>query len=1238
MKNTARRSSLALWLSLVLAMQALAQTATTTSISGLVTDPQGAIVAGATVTLRDKSTNQERIVKTNDEGKYVFANLVAGVYDLTINAAGFKKASITDLKADVTKALTQDIRLEAGGVTEEVTVAAGSEALLQKQDSSLGNTFENKRVALLPNITRDATRLLSLQPGTTPTGEITGARADQSTFSLDGIDVSDNVIGQTFRTVIPTPTEAIEEFRVTVANPNATFGRSSGAQAVFVTKRGGNSFHGSVYEYFQNDILNANSWTNNRLGLPRAILRDNRFGGTISGPIFKDKTFFFLLYEGRRNASASTVSRVVPLPSLKQGLLRFRDASGTVQTVNPRTFDPRNLGASPLVLSVLALYPDANDFTLGDSLNTAGFTANLPTTLRGDQGLLRLDHSFSDKWKFDGSFNAFRQLQTTTGQVDIVNRKGTANSPSRPRSLSVGLTGILSQRMTNEVRFGWVHDQLVFGRISPFPQVQNLNIAVDFASTLLDEPIDVDTQRARQQARTINVYQYIDNFTYSKNTHTIQAGFNVRHITSFDFRDDKVIGSITTPVAQLGSATFNSIPIAQRPSFIQAADVSRYNQLYAALLGEVENITYLATRNGQLEPNPPGTGLFTRSKLNAFEVYAADNWRITPSLNISYGLLYSWQVPPTEEQGKQTVVINRDTGELINSRAYLQQKLASSLQGDVFSPVLAYIPINESGRDHPFDTDYKNFSPRISAAWTPSFEGGLLKKVFGDKKTVLRGGYSLLFDRVNTVQTITIPTLGVGFAQTLQTGTTLNGAGQPFRAGVDGALPVPPPTGAKSPIIPGVGGVPNEVLSFVDNPFIKVPRNHTVDVTLQRELPGRIILEMGFVGRYGRDLYYSVNLNQVPYLFKDKKSGQTFAQAFDTVATQLRNGVAVANVTPQPWFENLLVNLAPVSGSRTVALAGRQTANIINGNLSNLFPSLNTFSGLQFVNPQATELFYRDSIGRSNYNGLTITVRKQFSGGLTFDANYTLSRSLDQLGAVQNSAGLLPNSFDLDAEYGPSPFDITHIFNSNFVYELPFGRGQRFASKTHSLVNGFISGWYTAGILRTASGFPLTIVQGSQVWGGSQLLGNNSGAIGIAGNTDFNTSVNAGVKGSGGIGTAGDPANRGSGLNIFSNPQAVFNSVRRVLYSQDTRSGRAALRGLGFWQYDMTIGKTTKITENVRFRFSADLINIFNHVNFNDPTPSLQGPTTFGVISSQRISDLQNIFPRQIQFGARIEF
>ncbi|HKO59640.1 MAG TPA: carboxypeptidase-like regulatory domain-containing protein, partial [Pyrinomonadaceae bacterium] len=739
MRRIINRPFVSVLLSLLLSFQAFAQTATTSSISGLVTDPEGGVIPNATVTLKDKTTQLERTATTNDEGRYVFANIDAGIYELTVSANGFKKANIAEIKADVTRPVSQDFRLEPGAVSEIVTVNAGAEAQLQKQDAQLGNTFENKKVSLLPNISREATRLLQLQPGTTITGEVSGARNDQSTFSLDGIDVSDNVIGQVFRTVIPTPTEAIEEFRVTVANPNATFGRSAGAQVVFVTKRGGNQFHGSLYEYHQNDVFNANTWTNNRLGLPKAKLIDNLFGGTIGGPIWKEKTFFFFNYQGRRNAGATTATRAVPTSTLRQGLLRFRDVTGAVQTINPKSLDPRNIGANPTVLALLALYPQPNDFTQGDTLNTAGFTANFPTSVRGDLGTFRVDHNFNDKWTFDGKFSTYYELGVVATQVDIVNVQGTAIQPSRPRTLSLGVTGILNSHMTNEFRYGWTRDGLDFGVTSPFPQVSGLNIAADLAGAILDEPVDVDTQRARHQARTINTYQFIDNLTWTKNTHTIQSGFNVRHITSFDFRDDKVIGSITTPVAQLGAVSFNSIPAAQRPSFIQPADASRYNQLYAGLLGEVENITFLATRNGQFEPNPPGTGLFTNSKLNAYEIYTADTWRVKPSLTLSYGLLYSWQVPPKEEDNKQTLLVFADNEQLVNPKNYLQAKFEAASQGIVFNPRLAYIPIAESGRKGAFDTDRKNFSPRFSVAWNPSFQNGFLGKVFGDQKTVLRG-------------------------------------------------------------------------------------------------------------------------------------------------------------------------------------------------------------------------------------------------------------------------------------------------------------------------------------------------------------------------------------------------------------------------------------------------------------------------------------------------------------------
>lgn len=1239
-----RAMPLLLILFAALAPAAAAQTATTTTITGLVTDPQGAAVAGAAVTLKDRATGQERTITTDAEGRYSFPNLNAGNYDLSIEATGFKKATVADIKADVTQVVTQDVPLEVGAVTEQVVVTSGAEVLLQKQDATIGNAIESRRITLLPNIARDVTELIALQPGITTTGEATGARSDQSTLSLDGIDVTDNNLGQAFRSVIPTPTEAIEEFRVSTANPNATFGRSSGAQAVFVTKRGGNEYHGSLYHYHRNSALNANTWHNNRAGLPRAFLIDNRFGGTVSGPVFRDRTFFFLMLEGRRSVSSTTATRLVPTQTLRQGLLRFRDAAGAVQTVDPRALDPRGLGASPAVLELLRQFPEPNDFSQGDGLNTAALSRNIPTSQDSELGILRVDHAFNGSWNFDGSFKAFREILATAGtglntQVDIARGRVTTFNPQRPRSLSLGLTGVLTPSMTNEFRFGWVHDRLSFDRETPSPQVPSVNIALDLAGALLDEPVDVDTQRARIQARAMNVYQFIDNLTWTRNTHTVQAGFNVRHITSFDLRNDKVVGSISTPVAALGSATFNQVPAAQRPGFIRATDVARYNQLYAALLGQVEQITYLSTRNGDLQPNAIGTPLITNSKLNAFEFYGADSWRVTPSLTINYGLMYSWQTPPVEAEGKQTVAVFRDSGELINPKEYLRQKFEAAGRGEVYNPAISYIPIRESNRSGAFNIDWKNISPRLHVAWAPSARGGLFGALVGENRTVLRGGYSLLYDRQNTVQTITIPTLGVGFGQTVSVNAPVNSLGQRFRAGVDGPLPLPAPSAATSPIVPTVPF--GEVLSFVVDPFSTVPRSHTVNFTVQRQLPGDMVLEVGYAGRFGRNLYQSLNLNQVPYNFLDTASGQTFAQAFDALAEQLRSGVRPANVNAQPWFENLLVNLPAANGSRTRALAASQTNNIINGNLSSLFQGgLDFFAAQPFNNLQSIELFYRTSIGRSNYNALLATMRKRFSQGLTFDVNYTFSRSLDQAGAVQNTANLQPNSFDPDAEYVLSAFDQTHNLNVNYVYDLPFGRGRWLGGGSDGFVGRLISGWFTSGIFRAASGTPVYIQQGTQVWGGSQLLGFGSGAILLPG-ADFGTGVHRGVAGSNGVGTTGNPANRGTGLNIFSDPEAVFNAARRVRLSSDTRSGRNALRGLGFWQWDMTFGKTTNITENTRVTFTADFLNIFNKVTFVDPNtaaPSLQNPASFGVITTQVVSELQNIFPRRIQFGARFEF
>ncbi len=1250
---------------------ASAQTATTTTVSGTVTDTNGAAIASATVKLTDTSTNTERTATTNSEGQYNFYAAPPGLLKVTVNAQGFKTKVVTDIQASATIVATVNVVLDVGGVGEVVQVTAGIEAQLQTADSSVGSVFDESRMRQLPNINRQANSLFALQPATTPTGEFAGSRSDQTVINLDGIDVSDNVIGSTFRTIMPVPIDTIEEFRGTSANANATFGRSAGGQLSLVTKSGTNELHGSAYLYHQDGALSANSWTLNRLPAPnnkKPFLLDNRFGGTVGGPVFKDRTFFFVAYEGRRNPRAQTVTRIVPTDSLKAGTLRFRDAAGNVQTLDSnaiKALDPRGIGASPKSLEYLRLYPAPNDLSAAgsDGLNTGGFVFPAPLVTRNDFGLAKLDHKFTEKWSFSGKFSANREINTNAGQVDIQNKRATGNSPQRPRNAVATLTGVLTPTITNQASFSWLHDRLDFSIISPQPYV-GLNAAINMGDTLtsggvLDDIVDVDTQRARHQFRTLNIYQWADTLTWTKGSHNIQAGANIRRIRSVDFRDDKVIGSITTPVANVGADGFVTVTdsLKERPAFLQAADNTRFNNLYISLLGIVSQTPALITRDASLKLQPLGTGLFTKSTLGAYEFYSSDTWRWKPSLTVTYGLTYNWQSPPIEDSGKQTVIAARASGQLLSYHDYIRNKRAAAERGEVFNPELAYLPLKDAGRNTAYDTDYRNFSPRLSAAWNPSFKSGLLGKIFGDRSTVVRGGYSLVYDRTNTVQTIIIPTLGVGFAQTVNVTAPKNAAGQPFRIGVDGPIPLPTaPQQISSPVIPSSIGGYGETLSFSVDPFIKVPKNHVVNFTIQRELPWRLIMEVGYIGRFARDLYMNGNWNSVPINFKDPKSGQTFAQAFDAVATYLRAplqsgetlATRIAAMPAQPYFENLYGAVFGANATRAIATA--RSGDFTNGLISNLsqiyLDGRCRDTGLCQAqnNLQSQDLLVRFSGGYSNYHGMILTMRKRFSRGLAFDFNYTLSKSIDNSGvATQNNVAEFQNSLFPEYDYGPSLFDIRHIYNGNATYELPFGKGRKFDSQ-NSVLNKIIGGWTTAVILTRQSGLPLTVAQNAgQAFGGGSIGGfiPTSGAIPLK-KSLFDPSVHSGVNASGSAGTSGNAANRGSGLNIFANPQEVFNSFRPILLAQDMRHGRNVLRGLSRWTFDWTVSKQTNITEKIKFTLGADFINAFNHPIFNNPTLNLQTPANFGVITSQLESlggaTNGNIGPRRVQVYGRFDF
>lgn len=1251
------------------------QTAATATVVGTVTDPSGGVVAGASVMLVEPSTGVTRSTLTNDSGQYTFVTVPPGTYRLTVSAPGFRQASVEQVKLEVAKAYTVDVQLEVGALTETVEVRAEARNELQTLDSTVGAVIQGESLLRLPTINRSAGALLTLQPLVTPsrgvsdtnlTGQVAGMRSDQNTFNLDGVDATDVTSGTSgyfsgaidwagATPSIPIPLESIEEFRVSTTNANATFGRSSGGQVNLVTKRGTNQLHGSLYWYHQNDNLNANRWDSNRLGIRKPELKDNRFGTSLGGPILRNRLFLFGNYEGRRFPRANLVTRLVPSEELKRGILRFRDATGTIREYNVRQFDPRGIGLSPVVSALWAKLPAGNDPGRGDGLNTLGFTAPGDNSIRMDFGVARMDYHLGSSWRLTSTYRYATQMETALGQVDIANLTGCGkpvcpggSTPVEPRFFSTTLAGALTPRLTSETNLGYRRGWWAYRRINPFPQVPGTAAALMVAQGTLDSGIDVDTQRARSRIWRDQTYSVNQNMSWMAGKHLVQFGGQAALFRVFHERDDKVIGSLTTPVYELNASNFISISSAARPptcgggittNCLQPGDVQRWNDLFAAGLGMVDKGGLIVTRDGNLNNQPFGTPMRIFGRFQNYEGYINDIWRIRPTLTLTFGLTYNIQTPVTDDNGLQTVLINADTGQELVARELYQARRRAGDQGITYNPTIGYVPIRQYARRKKiYDIDANNFAPRIAAAWNPQFTSGWLGRLFGDRKSVLRGGYAITYDRVNGVGVVMLPILGVGFSQTAtcnaptasggcSSGTNENTA---FRIGVDGDR-VPIPTLAKPavPIVPGIGG---EALSFSIDPKMRIGKSQSINFTIQRELPGSMILEMGYVGRWSNQLPQNFQLNSMYLHFRDQASGQTFAQAFDGVALQLRRGTAASQVTPQPFFENQLRGLAQCNPNCTAWLAASQTVRFVQGQVNNLVNAINAVRpGGPFYSRQVQDLFVRGSGGRANYNAGFLSLTRRGSN-LTYTLNYTFSKTLDQYGLNQENIGVSSTPYDLDVDYGPAIFDRTHVFNAQWFYQLPFGRGKRWSLT--GIADKLAGGWYVGGIYTANSGLPLLAGTHPQVFGGAQLFGGlAAGAVPVIPQKYPNSAVTR-LQVSGSVGSAGNvtATQRGSQVNLFADPAAVFNSLRQIEISRDFRHGRNVFRGLPRWNLDLSLGKRTSITEGVNAVFSADFINALNRREFADPSLSLFNPAAFGVITSQFAS------PRQIQLGLRFEF
>src|SRR5215475_14380464 len=769
------------------------------SLSGTVLDPQGNAVAGATITATNVQTGVSRTTTSSKDGVYQIPQLAPGSYRLRAELSGFKAIITEDVQVLVSTPLTFNISFrEVGAVNETVTVTGG-ESILNTSDATIGNTFNEKQIKDLPLLSRNVVGLLSLQPGVTADGNVNGGRMDTANVTLDGVDVNEQQGGQAFFSVLRMTPDSLQEFRVTTTNPNASVGRSSGAQIALITKSGTNQFHGSLYEYHRDTVGTANDFFNNKDGryiatdqavvdglakvgdekVPRPKLLRNNFGGAIGGPIKKDRIFFFFNYEGFREAKGTSVVRQVPLASYGAGIIRYvaEDADGNPDPAGapcPTPTDPtrrcRSLtradisaaylaangidpGTNSAVFSILAdaakRYP-ANDSTTGDGLNTGGFRFNAPNPVKQNTYIARFDAKVNEKQ------NVFLRLnyQNDTSLVSVSRFPDTPAPTTwrHPEGLAVNHTWTISNSLVNNFTYGLTREAFTNGGDTNGSQI---------SFRFIFQPLNFSTGTVR----TTPVHNFVDDLSWTKGNHAMQYGGNVRLIsnnrTTFGNSFDNATFNPTGYQASGDVVIDAGVDGTGDPIFPNVASGSTV-PLRDALTTAIGRFSgYTANVNYNLDGSiiPAGTGISRVFKTQEYEAYGQDSWRIRPNLTLSYGLRWSTSTPVYEANGLQ-VAPTVPLGD------YFDNRVAGSFAGTPYTvPVTIDLAGKMNDRPGHYPQDWNNFAPSVAFAWSPNSNNLYLKRLLGENKSTIRGGFRMIYDRIGSALAVAFDQLNsLGFS------------------------------------------------------------------------------------------------------------------------------------------------------------------------------------------------------------------------------------------------------------------------------------------------------------------------------------------------------------------------------------------------------------------------------------------------------------------------------------------
>lgn len=1292
-------------LSLAMPTQTAAQAAS--GITGVVTDESGAVIGGVTVTLTNPATGTSVTATTNNDGVYEFLHMMPATYAIKVTKGSFRSVTVFNVQLGVGVVETKNIKMSVGAQTETVEVKASGEGTINTVDSSIGNVITTQQVQDLPSlIVDDASAVLRLQPGVqvsggdSQLGSVTGSRADAGNITLDGLDVNDETTGNPFYTVGRAPIDSVSQVRTIVGGADVSFGRSAGAQVDMVTKSGTNEWHGTLYEYNRVSVEAANDYFNNLSGVPRAQLTRNQFGGSVGGPIVKDKLFFFFDYAARRQAQGSQQTITVPLDPFRNGQLNYVNSSNTISTLSAlgaagsqsvQGLDPQVVGADQAFLSFLSSrsYPEPNDFSVGDGINTAGYLFTAPAYHRENTFVGRLDYNLSARHTLFARGTWDRDKDTETAKAFPNDSGPVGYFVSHERSWVFGDTWTINTTMLNQASFGLTR------QVNDFPinlsSAANIPVPNLFGFGILSAPYgDI-----RSQGRNVPVPEIRDTFNWTVRKHTLQFGADIKPIRVHSYLVNDVsfpsIG-LQSQITSLTCSTTN--PNCLSPGQLRPSDISsvpglqnEWDNAFTTLLGRYASTT--AQYNYDVSGNPLAqyTPANRDFHYNEYEFFVQDSWKMSSDLTFTYGLRWNYHSVPFEANGFESVA-NLFEQQLFGSR---QQAAAAGINGFTALPFITYgLGGPKNHGPNYYHPDWKDFSPRLGVAWSPSFTHGFMGHLFGDRKTSVRAGAGISYDRVLSTLSFEIDEVSQLFASSFTNQFGI--AGDPVtslqtdpRFASITTPPTPPAPGmAPRPITPFVTtsngnncpigsavygpnvfvpagqpcatGLYNNEDLFQLNNTLKMPYSMSVSFGFQRELPKNFILEVSYFGKFGRRLLASGDPFQQTN-FVDPASKQSLNSAFANVQEAIcgQTGPAqpcnfntnvIGSIATQPWFENQMdAALSSVAGpgSNCAEFYGLNCTNLAAafvpynfsiGDVSTVDVDLAN-AGLLLPNTglgyQTGSVVNYGNFGSSNYHSLIATVRKRFSDNLYFDFDYAYAHAIDNVSDITNDA--------IFASYNAQGL-ICDLSN------LRTCRGSADFDATQT-----ISANYE---------YKLPIGRGERFFSGmpkwaDEILGGwaTSGIVAYHSGYPFSTVTNAfpinftqlgpavfigprsAVAEHVHIGTnqaTGEP-----GVQLFTNQS---NAVAAFAHDFGGATGeRNTLRGPRFTNVDMALLKTFKVHEGFDLQFRAEAFNAFNHPSFNNPTVNassgnnnIDSPLAYGFISSTSNA------PRELSLGLLLRF